>query len=82
MATTVADIPPDKMSELASYLDDFCPSSNSYDDDSEQYWYLLAVSLRALKTLGEEYKYDEHVRLCCCMCLSVSCNPVAVHILL
>ncbi len=62
MAATLAEVPPDKLAELASYLDDFCPPSKAScedgEDDSEKYWYLLAG---ALTNVGQAFKYDEHV---------------------
>ncbi len=65
MAATLAEVPPDKLAELASYLEEFCPPSKASckdgEDVSEQYWYLLAGTLRALKNVGQAFKYDEHV---------------------
>ena len=46
MAATVADLPPDRFSELASYLKGFSPPHPDDEEESLQYWELLAETLR------------------------------------
>ncbi len=65
MTATLADVPRDQLAELAFYLEKFCPTSKAScedgEDDSDQYWSLLARTLRAQKNVGQEFKYDEYV---------------------
>ena len=61
-AMSVADLSQESIKEIASYLDEFLPvPKGSYDNDSEQYWYYLAVTLRDEKKLSDEFKFDAHV---------------------
>ncbi len=56
-----SDVPAERLKELASYLKRF-PAGG--EEDPEQYWYLLASTLR--KRNKAKCNYSEVVRCCVC----------------
>ena len=46
MAATVADLPPERFSELAGYLKEFSPAHPGDEEDPPQYWEMIAETLR------------------------------------
>ena len=46
MAATVADLPPERLSELAGYLGSYPPDDPSSDEGSLFYWEMIAETLR------------------------------------
>lgn len=54
---SVADLSKNQLKELSKYLKEFAPSEED-DDNSEQYWFLLADHLRKTKRKQFDYTND------------------------